>query len=170
MKITLEAGTAVLTPTTQEEQTAFAAWRALAPRSLLKYGGRGPDDGVGFWTVKLSANGADLVVKGDSKDDKYEVNGLRNVCFFGKTGGLLYLGWRDGSIVVAGAFCKFCEAPVIDMGSSEWAVCQACADECDHQLEKGFTHSEQVELDCKKFCGVCGRAEAETATPPKAAQ
>jgi len=102
-----------------------------------------------------------LLVRGDTEDDQYEVNGLRNVCFFGKVGGLIYIEHRGESILVTGAYCKFCKAPVVDMGSAEWAVCQPCADKCEHKkVEKGFTHSETVELDCKPFCLECGRSAA----------
>ncbi len=163
MRIAIEAGTALLTPTSKEEREVLAKWRGLEKGARLKYEGRGPDESPGFWTVKLSAAGVTLLVRGDAKDDQLEVNGLRNVCYFGKGGGLLYLGHRAEVMVVAGAHCKLCKEPVSDMPSCEWEVCQACSERCAHaQTEDGFTHSETVEISHKRFCTACGRVPAES--------
>lgn len=169
MKITLEGGAALLTPTSEEELRVLDSWRGMASGTRLKYEGRGPDSAPGFWTVKLLGGQVSLTLCGDTKDDQLEVNGLRNACFFGKVGGLLYLGHCDDSVRVTGGHCDRCQAPIVDAASCEWAVCRACAEKCPHpNTEDGFTHSETIELGYKKFCTDCGREVGPAqAKPPQ---
>lgn len=164
MRITVEDGLALLYPTTEEERAAFRGWEHLGPGERLRYMGRGPDDGDEFWTIVLAAADTELRLRGDAEIDKERVNELRNLCYFGPSGGLIYLGRRGDHLVVTGAYCKFCGDPMVEWTRAEWRVCTACAECCSHSVVvQGLTHGPNVELDVGPFCERCGLARSTAA-------
>lgn len=164
MRITIEDGLALLHPTTGEERAVFQAWESLGPGERLRYTGRVADDGDGFWTITLAAAGTELHLRGDAEADKTRVNELRNLCYFGPVGGLLYLGRRGDCLVVTGTHCKFCGDPVIEWVRAEWRVCAACSDRCSHpEVTQGLTHGPNVGLRAGSYCERCGATRPELA-------
>jgi|CXWL01.1.fsa_nt_gi hypothetical protein len=174
MKIEHQDGMGKLTPTTDEERRAFGAWVAQLERGArLRYKGQGPRDGdEQFWTIVLEAAGVRHNVRGDDEADKFKVNGLRNVCFFGPVGGLLLVDWAFQEadvrrplayVLVSGGYCKLCGASFIDESSAEWKVCRACSEKCAHELtpEEGLTHNFSTgRLSAGRYCTKCGRVPA----------
>lgn len=160
MKLSIDGGLCFMTPVSTEESYVLGTWRErLEPEAKLDYRGRGADDGK-FWTIVIEGLDLRLRIVGESDVEKDIVQGLRNACYFGKGGGLTYLGPHDGGgIVVTGVRCKLCRSPMIEMAACEWHTCDACAAKCDHEVTRGFTHSESKEMDVGDFCAKCGRAQ-----------
>lgn len=167
MKIELEGGICKLTPVTVEERRALSAWVAKLDRGAkLHYRGRGPNDGnEDFWTIILESAGIGLRLRGEIEPEKLIVNDLRNVCFFGRVGGLLLVDWAfQGEaleyVLLSGGHCERCQASVIDPGSAQWGVCLACAKQCEHHLtetEKLTANYSTGKLGAARFCTGCGR-------------
>lgn len=162
MKLTFENGTCLLTPTTPGEKAVLEIWKAnLKPEDSITYKGRGENDGE-FWTIKLEAANVGLTVVGESEEDKYRVQNLRNAFF--NSGSPHFLEAINDSVRIYGRRCKDCNATMIEMASCEWKTCDACAAKCEHEVEKGFTHSETKEIDVGHYCVKCGRGQPAPAT------
>ncbi len=157
MKLTFENGTCLLTPTTSGEIAVLGIWKAnLKPEDEIAYKGRGPEDN-GFWTVKLEAANIGITLIGEVDADKYGIQDLRNAFF--NSGSPHFMEAVGDSVRIYGRRCKVCGATMIDMASCEWKTCDACSTKCEHEVEKGFTHSNVKELDVGYYCVKCGRGQ-----------
>lgn len=163
-----------------EQELIHEIAASLKPGDKMAYNGRTREDDK-FSIVHLNAGGREeqqsktdggltvcqtvysggvkLTLRGSTEEDKYEVNGIRNTCYFG-SGGLVFLGTVpvDGKValVTTADYCKLCGAAMIDSGRCEWKVCSACADKCDHRYERGAIHGSGVDIGVGEFCQVCG--------------
>jgi hypothetical protein len=181
-----QMGTLTLVPVVpEEEQVVDAIVAKLKPNDKLSYSGRDQDGDDGkFCVVHLHAGGheeekvetignttlhrrvhvgsVELVLCGSTEEDKYQVNGIRNMCFFG-TGGLIFLGATevDGkkSIVTTGKRCKHCDANMAMRHECESETCDACAAKCDHVYKRGMTHGPHDGPGIGWFCSKCGRGK-----------
>jgi hypothetical protein len=113
-------------------------------------------------TRSIYIGGVKLILRGSTKKDKYEVNGIRNTCYFG-SGGLIFLGGTevDGkkAVITTAKRCKHCGAGMIDLVSCEWSTCDACAAKCEHNYDYGFVHGRGREIGMDDFCDKCGRVK-----------
>lgn len=156
--------TYTLVPIEQEEEQILASIAAtIQTGDKLSYGGRGRDgEDDKFCTVHLHIGGVELVLGGSTEDDKYEVNGIRNTCYFG-SGGLIFLGVVevDGkkAIVTTAKYCKQCGGAMINCFACEWGICDACAAKCEHLYERGSIHGPKIDIGMGEFCGLCGRGK-----------
>jgi len=178
--------TYTLVPVESEEQQILASIAAvLKPGDKMSYGGRRRDgDGDEFCAVCLHAGaqtevqsktegritvtqnvhvgGVELVLRGSTEDDKYEVNGIRNTCFFGSSG-LIFLGEVevDGkqAIITTAKYCKFCGGAMISYLACEWSICDACAAKCEHEYKRGPVHGPEIDIGMGEFCRLCGRGK-----------
>lgn len=167
MKLENENGMCKMTPLTGEEREVLSAWVAqLDPGAKLAYKGRGPNDGAqDFWTVVLEGAGLRLTLRGECDPDKLLVNDLRNVCFFGRIGGLRLADWafqgaKLAYVLISAGYCQRCQSSMIDPVSAQWGVCPACAEECQHTLtaeDEPTADFDTGELGADRFCTSCGR-------------
>ncbi len=189
MKIVRDKQLATLTlvPVELDEEQVIASIAAmLKPEDKLSYGGRGQDgDDNKFWTVRLHAGarkerqsktegritvtqdvhvgGVELVLRGSTEEDKYEVNSIRNTCFHGGSSGLIFLGTLevDGktAIVTTAKRCKHCGAQMIRYDDCEWNTCDACAVKCEHNYVHGAIHGGNTDIGVGEYCNKCGRGK-----------
>jgi len=160
MRVRIDNGTCLLKPSIDMERAALALWaERLRPDEKITYKGRGPDDGE-YWTVRLEAADVGLTLVGNFEEDKRAIESLRNAFFFGCNP--IFVEAVGDGVRIAATRCKLCGSYVIDMPSAEWKTCQPCSERCQHELERGITHSETKELDVGNFCVKCGRAPAPT--------
>lgn len=130
---------------------------------ILNFGGTRQNVVIcGITRINHPAGGIDLVVRGDEESDRYEVNGLRNACFFGHVDlDIVEISEVDGQLAIAFvlAYCQHCQAAMLDMVECEWRTCHACAAKCEHSYKLGPVHGGGSELGLGSFCTRCGRAE-----------
>lgn len=179
-------GTLTFVPVEPDEERVIASIAAiLKPEDTLSYGGRGQDgDGDKFCTVHLHAGasretqsktegnvtvtrnvhvgGVELMLRGSTEDDKYEVNGIRNACYLG-SGKPIFLGETtvDGrkAITVTMGRCKHCGAGMINSSACEWGTCDACVAKCEHSYVRGFIHGGGTDIGVGEYCNKCGRGK-----------
>jgi hypothetical protein len=182
----------ILVPVENEEQKTFAKLvSAMNKGDVFEYGGR-EDDGRhckiflhfgaktknrvkrdGCVTVRDSVltGGVRVVVQGTNDDDKSEVGGLRDVCYFGGCSPI-FMGpvkvQEEAGIAITLKLCKHCQAPMIGLVECEWSVCDACAKKCQHEYEKGIVHGGPAGTGAiGQFCGKCGRGKPNSVDTKK---
>ena len=188
MKIIVDEkkGTFTIVPMTEAEETKISAvLSVLTPDQVLDYQGRSRDPentkyvqahfhiggakkkvretkgNITFIGSKMEG-GIELTLQGTSDDDKNEVGGIRDVCFFGAAG-LIFIESTevDGkkSMVVTAKKCKHCGANMISLSSCEWSTCSACAEKCEHVYVEGMVHGGGLDIGVGLFCEKCGRGK-----------
>lgn len=172
----------------EEEEILISIIKLLKVGDGLSYGGRGRDgDDDKFCMVHLHAGarrerqtktegnssvtrwvhigGVELLLRGSTEDDKYEVNGIRNICYFG-SGGLIFLGEIEvngkKAIVVTAKYCKVCGRAMINLVACEWSVCDDCDAKCEHAYVRGAVHGGGLEIGVREFCQKCGRVKPKS--------
>lgn len=130
------------------------------------------EETANFKLVHRGANvgGIQFALRGTTEQDKYEINGIRNTCYFG-SGGLIYLGKVevDGKvgIVCTAKYCSKCGATMLGRLECEWNICDDCAKKCRHAYERGAIFGPGVDIGMGEFCGKCGRARKRGGTVKK---
>lgn len=187
MKIIRDAKASTLTmvPNGGGEQRVIASIiKGLKPGGVLSYGGRKDVGSEGFCELRLHAGakkknhterhgnmtisqpvhvgGVKFMLRGSTKADKLEVRRIRDLCYCGRGGGLVFLGSAQvagqKALVVVGSHCERCKANMITRGECEWGVCDACAKKCKHKFTLGMVHGGKVGVGLGEFCTTCGRA------------
>ncbi len=131
---------------------------------------------AGGMTVQsgVEEGGICLVVNGSTKNDKLEVGGLRNSCYFGSCSPIFLKTTKVNgvkSLVITLKLCKHCKAPMIRMSACEWSTCDACAKKCKHNYTKGMVHGAGVgDMGVGEYCTKCGRGKPLTGKEPKKTQ
>ena len=164
----VKLGTYTFVPKEKGEQEILSTLvKSIKPGEKLKYEGCSQDnrEKKDFRIVHLTGpNNLKLILAGSTREDRFDVNNIRNLCFFG-SGGLIFLGAMTvgdkTAIVVTGKYCKLCGAAMIDWGASEWSTCDACAAKCTHKYVRHVVHGPKVDMDVADFCTICGRTKTK---------
>lgn len=103
-----------------------------------------------------------LAIVGTTTKDKHEVNGLRDICYYG--GGLVYVGQKQMSgsktaMMIAGKRCSVCGEYVSSWLACHWGVCDGCAAKCEHEFVEGAVIGGSVPYK-GTYCKKCGRAHS----------
>jgi len=155
---------------TPDEKKILSGLSALLkPGDKINYCGRKDEyRGSKFCLLKFSAGEQEFDLIGSALKDKNLIKRLRDFCFFSHTGGLVFLHavQADGQEALAftAGFCKHCGAALVDFREVEWCVCDACADKCQHQYERGPMHGgggKGNDFHMGDFCRKCGRPMKE---------
>ena len=181
-----EKATCTLVPVeTEEEQVLLSMIGVLKPGDKIRYHGRSQDgEDDKFCKIYLYAGGheerqtidnvsemvqvdsIELILVGSAEEDKHNVNQLRDCCYFGHVGGLIFLNEVEAggkkAIVVTAGLCKLCGGQMINRVACEWEVCDACAGKCAHKYERGAIHGGGLDIGIGWFCGICGRGKPKT--------
>jgi hypothetical protein len=144
----------------------------------IQYAGRGsypdfPNDE--FVTVLLQfGDNPKLTLCGSTEADRYAINEIRNMCYYGKSSKLVFLGKTtvDGvtAIMVTNSYCKLCNAPMASALQSESGICNACAGRCEHVYKEGLIHGPSVSLGLGEFCTICKRMKPGQPVEPSSMQ
>ena len=175
----------IFTPTNEEEEKFL---NLINPKTELRYNGMIRDSNHpknislkfivnGTWgthrevvdgvQVKKSgfSGGMQLIVNGESLDDKKNIASIRDICYF-KTGGIIFISSHDTekkkSYLLCGNFCSQCSSPLIDLVSCGKTTCDDCAKKCNHQYEKMPVHGDGIILAVGECCEKCGRIRPGT--------
>ncbi|MFH1894802.1 MAG: hypothetical protein ABH813_02795 [Patescibacteria group bacterium] len=110
-------------------------------------------------------DGVEFILRGATKEDKYEVNSISDMCFHG-SGGLIFLGETevDGkiSIIVTGKRCKYCRAGIHYSACKrdtccerdvcdDTCVCNACVAKCEYGCILGPIHGRGTDVGELRF-------------------
>lgn len=184
-----KASTLTLVPNGGGERRVIASIiKSLKPGGMLSYGGRKDVGSEGFCELclhvgakqkmhtethgnltvsqQVHVGGVKLTLRGSTKADKYEVRRIRDLCYVGRGGGLVFLGStlvkNQKAIMVIGSHCKQCKTNMITSGECEWGVCDACAKKCKHTFTSGMVHGGKAgAVGRGEFCTKCGRGNPD---------
>ncbi len=187
-----KASTLTLVPNGESEHKVIASIiKSLKPGGMLSYGGRKDVGSEGFCELyfyvgakqkmhtethgnltvsqQVHVGGVKLTLRGSTKADKYEVRRIRDLCYVGRGGGLVFLGStlveKQKAIVVIGSHCERCKANMITRGECERGVCDACAKKCKHTFTTGLVHGGKAgAMGLGEYCTRCGRGNPDAKT------
>jgi hypothetical protein len=135
----------------------------------LRYGGRegaNPSDPLDQrMTISFHLNDRKINLTATDDVDEEPIRHARDAIYFGG-GGLILLGCTESAGVPTLEFaidrCKHCSKPIVSMFECEWKTCDACADKCGHEYERGMVHGGKAgAMGVGEFCGKCGRGKPE---------
>lgn len=162
-------GIIALTSATEAEETSLRALITKGKGFQLKYDGREGADCNDPLSERMSLyfklDGQRATITATNDESEQNIRFARDAIFFGG-GGLTLVDHEeaDGKMQanVCIAFCKHCNAPLIEMGRCEWKTCEACVAKCEHEYEDGHVHGgEAGVLGVGKFCVKCGRGKPD---------
>lgn len=136
-----DQGTYYIVPVSEDEKALTETLLSDIPLlSKLAYAGRTERDGESMRLRFKSDGSISLEISASDTESEDALSTMRDMCFFGGTGGLIFLSAVSVEGVRAlsctGGFCKLCSKPMIGISVGEDAVCVTCSEtNCTHEFE-----------------------------------